>query len=271
MQASLVQLRQRISNVCRLEPLSAEETVAYINYRLKQAGYDGEPLFTKDALALIAKASAGIPRTINNLCFNALSLCYALKSKQVDDSMVSEVIADLQLIPQSGKPIAARGEVEADQLRQPKQRKQAKRSLKSWVPIAAALLVMCGLGILGYTEHRVPLSRMTGFERFLNLLVQPASSPGPTTADTDETLATEPAPNTAPFKITVKPDQGLQEISIQYLGGYDLQRLHQIQALNPKLTDPDYIEAGQKIWLPGPPPVRMASNATPPASVRKLP
>jgi type II secretory pathway predicted ATPase ExeA len=70
---------------------------------LKQAGYDGEPLFTKDALALIAKASAGIPRTINNLCFNALSLCYALKSKQVDDSMVSEVIADLQLIPQSGR------------------------------------------------------------------------------------------------------------------------------------------------------------------------
>ena len=57
MQASLVQLRQRISTICRLEPLSAEETAAYIDYRLKQAGYDGEPLFTEDALKLIAEAS----------------------------------------------------------------------------------------------------------------------------------------------------------------------------------------------------------------------
>ncbi len=107
MQSSLVQLRQRISTVCRLEPLSAEETVAYIDYRLKLAGYEGEPLFTEDALKLITEASQGTPRTINNLCFNALSLCCALKSKQVDGSMVSKVNADLQLVPQSREPIAA--------------------------------------------------------------------------------------------------------------------------------------------------------------------
>jgi type II secretory pathway predicted ATPase ExeA len=77
MQPSLLQLRQRISTICRLEPLSAEETIAYIGYRLKQAGYGGEPLFANDALKLIAEASQGTPRTINNLCFNALSLCRA--------------------------------------------------------------------------------------------------------------------------------------------------------------------------------------------------
>jgi hypothetical protein len=58
---------------------------------------------------------------------------------------------------------------------------------------------------------------------------------------------------------------------VQYLEGYDLQRLRQIQALNPKLTDPDHIEAGQKIWLPGPPPVSAAKNASPRANERKLP
>ncbi len=63
MQDSLVQLRQRISTVCRLEPLSAEETIGYIDYRLKQAGYGGKPLFAEDALAMIAEASRGIPRT----------------------------------------------------------------------------------------------------------------------------------------------------------------------------------------------------------------
>ena len=271
MLASLVQLRQRISTVCSLEPLSTEEIVAYIDYRLEQGGYVGEPLFTKEALALIAEASDGIPRTINNLCFNSLSLCCALKRKQVDKSMASEVIADLQLIPQSGNPLAAVDEVATDEHRESRQRNKAGRSLKPWAPIAAALLVMCGLGILGYIELRVPMSRMIGGDRSSNLSVQTSSSPGSTAPDAGQTNAAEPDPSRATFKITVKPNQGLQEISMQYLGAYDLHRLHQIQALNPKLTDPDHIEVGQKIWLPGPPPESVATNATPPASARKLP
>ena len=271
MQASLVQLRQRISTICRLEPLSAEETVAYIDYRLKQAGYNGEPLFTKDALKLIAEAGHGIPRTINHLCFNALSLCYALKSKQVNDSMVSEVIGDLQLIPQSRESVAAVADVATEQPSEPKQRKQAKRPLRVWIPAAAALLIIGVLAIFGYTKLRVPQSRTTADDRSLNLQVLPASVPAPAAADTGETITTEPAPNTAPIAITVEPDQRLQDISERYLGGYDLQRLHQIQALNPKLTNPDHIETGQKIWLPRPPLVPVAKNATSPASARKLP
>ena len=110
-----MQLRQRIATISRLEPLSAGETEAYIEHRLKYAGNGHEHLFARDALALIAEASQGIPRTINNLCFNALSLCCALKSKQVAESMVSEVISDLQLLPAvvrqsdaAGRPIRQR-------------------------------------------------------------------------------------------------------------------------------------------------------------------
>ena len=93
----------------------------------------------------------------------------------------------------------------------------------------------------------------------------------PPAPDTGETTSTKPVLNTAPFAITVEPDQTLEEIAVQYLGGFDLHRLHQIQVLNPNLTDPDYIEAGQEIWLPGPSPVPVAENAAPPASVRRLP
>jgi type II secretory pathway predicted ATPase ExeA len=263
MKASLVQLRQRISTICRLQPLSTEETVGYIDYRLKQAGYGGEPLFTKDALELIAEASQGIPRTINNLCFNALSLCCALKSKQVNESMVSEAIGDLQLIPQSGESVAGAGDVAAEEPSEPKRRKRPKRLLRFWIPAAAALLVVCVLGILGLTKIWPPQFRETGDNRSLNLRVPPASVPAPTATDTGETRATETAPNSAPFAITVEPDQTLQDISVQYLRGWDLQRLHQIRALNPRLTDPNHIEVGQKIWLPGPPPVSVATNATP--------
>jgi general secretion pathway protein A len=105
--ASLVQLRQRISTVCHIQSLSVEETVGYIDYRVKMAGYLGQPLFTAGAVKLIAEASHGTPRTINNLCFNALALCCKLRLRQVDAAMVAKVIAGLQLIPQSSAPIAA--------------------------------------------------------------------------------------------------------------------------------------------------------------------
>jgi LysM repeat protein len=54
---------------------------------------------------------------------------------------------------------------------------------------------------------------------------------------------------------------------MQYLGNFDQQRLHQIQALNPTLSDPNDIQPGQKILLPGP----VAENATPPTNVRNIP
>src|SRR5665213_3744134 len=146
-QPSLVQLRQRISTICRLEPLSAEETVAYIGYRLKQAGYDGEPLFANDALKLITEASQGTPRTINNLCFNALSLCRALNSKQVDGTMVSEVIADLQLTPQSREPIVAVDEAEAKQASEPHDKKRGTRLVRRWVLSTAVVIFMCLLNL----------------------------------------------------------------------------------------------------------------------------
>jgi type II secretory pathway predicted ATPase ExeA len=267
MQASLVQLRQRISTICRIEPLTADETSAYIDYRLKQAGYDGEPLFTLDALKLIAEASHGIPRAINNLCFNSLSLCCALKGKQVNDGMVSEAIADLQLVPQSREPIARADNVEAEEPSEPKRRKRPKRLLRFWIPAAAVLLVLCALGVVWLTGSRVPWSHAAADDRALDLKVSQAIA----ATDAGETGATETAQNSARFAITVEPDQTLQDISEQYLGGFDSQRLRQIQALNPKLTDPDHIEVGQKIWLPGPPLMPVAKDATPPASARKLP
>jgi hypothetical protein len=52
------------------------------------------------------------------------------------------------------------------------------------------------------------------------------------------------------------------------LGNFDLQRLHQVEALNPRLTDPDHIVAGQKLWLPKPTVEPTAENGTSVASAR---
>jgi general secretion pathway protein A len=94
---SLSQLRQRISIFNQLDPFTEEETVAYIIHRLKLAGYSGSPLFTNDALAMIAAEAEGIPRNINTLCFASLSLGCAMKAHQIDLDMVKEVVNDLDV------------------------------------------------------------------------------------------------------------------------------------------------------------------------------
>jgi general secretion pathway protein A len=119
-QPRLAQLRQRITVLSRLEALSPEETARYINHRLRVAGYCGEPLFTPEAAAAIAESSGGIPRTINNICFNALCLGHADGRKVIGRETVRTVVAKLSIrtfpepllaaarsAPSAGRQIAA--------------------------------------------------------------------------------------------------------------------------------------------------------------------
>jgi general secretion pathway protein A len=103
----LVQLRQRISLLSRLKPLSPEETNNYIQHRLSVAGYVGGPLFTSQALAIIADFTEGIPRNINTFCFNALSLACALRQKTIHVAIAQEVIADLDFSQPISQPETA--------------------------------------------------------------------------------------------------------------------------------------------------------------------
>lgn len=94
----LVQLRQRISIFATLKPLTRLETAGYIEHRLKVAGYENStPLFTPEAVSLIAHYGDGIPRNINNICFNSLSIGCTSGKKVIDAEAVREAIADLGL------------------------------------------------------------------------------------------------------------------------------------------------------------------------------
>ena len=98
-QPELAQLRQRIDVVGRLEPFNELEVVHYIEHRLRVAGYKGGRLFRPAAADRIAECSGGIPRNINSLCFNALSLGCAYQRKQIDAELVLEAISDLDFSP----------------------------------------------------------------------------------------------------------------------------------------------------------------------------
>ncbi len=67
----LRQLAQRITGRYHLEPLSREESAAYMRHRLRIAGATQE-IFTRGALAELYRASGGIPRLLNVIGDRAL-------------------------------------------------------------------------------------------------------------------------------------------------------------------------------------------------------
>ena len=93
----LNQLQQRIPMLTQLPCLSSQDVASYIDHRLRVAGYQGTPLFTPEAVRYIVWLSRGVPREINRLCFNSLSLAYASSKPLVDLTVVEEVAADLGL------------------------------------------------------------------------------------------------------------------------------------------------------------------------------
>jgi len=95
---NLRQLKQRISLCCEIKPLKPEELSGYIRARLKTAGACHLEIFTADAVALIYRASEGIPRLINNICDNALLTGFAMNSKPVTSEIVAEVALSLDLM-----------------------------------------------------------------------------------------------------------------------------------------------------------------------------
>jgi general secretion pathway protein A len=140
----LMQLRQRISMIAYLKPLSTEETRLYVAHRLRVAGYKSDkPLFTSAALQLIAQHSKGIPRNINNLCFNALSLGCAMKRNMIDAGVIKEVISDLDLDPSK----FLEPQVHKRNLDLSKFAPILRRSFGGWIPMlgfAGALLFVFG-------------------------------------------------------------------------------------------------------------------------------
>ena len=81
-------LDERIQVRCFLEPLTKEETAAYVSHRLAIAGSRGEVVFTRRALAEIFKHSRGNPRRINSVCDRALLVAYGRGTRKVDEHIV---------------------------------------------------------------------------------------------------------------------------------------------------------------------------------------
>jgi general secretion pathway protein A len=92
----LRQLRQRITVRYHLAPLTRFEVGQYIRHRLKLAGANGTPTFTRPALWRIYFYSGGVPRLVNAVCDKALLAGFVGKSKRITNKMVGRAIRELE-------------------------------------------------------------------------------------------------------------------------------------------------------------------------------
>jgi general secretion pathway protein A len=84
------QLKQRVSCVCRLRPLTLEELNEYLHHRVTRAGLPTQSLFPGDVTQMIFEYTEGIPRLASSLCDSALQTGFALRSSQVTKAILEE-------------------------------------------------------------------------------------------------------------------------------------------------------------------------------------
>jgi general secretion pathway protein A len=275
---SLVQLRQRISIIAHLRAFSADETAEYVKHRLWVAGYvSDKALFSPAAVRLIAEHSEGIPRNINNLCFNALSLCCAAKRPVIDADTIREVIADLDLDPLMDESTSA--------AQHPSHRTVSDFSFRTrkawtWIPTAtvatAVLLALSGVRVQGNVKAPV-LSAGTKLQNSYAPSADPVpvssrdganptkAAPGALNGDTSVTPADRQTGDSLPTDnriddqpldpssgILVPPGVTLYQICAEKLKSCHSKELNEIHRLNPWLVNPDHLESGRKLRIPSP-------------------
>ena len=82
----------RIALKCVIKPLDMNEMREMIHFRLRQAGYLGEGLFTDGAIGTIYEHTRGYPRKMSMMCHNLLEMLVMRDKKVVDEALVRDAM-----------------------------------------------------------------------------------------------------------------------------------------------------------------------------------
>ena len=92
----LKQVDQRIFLRFHLNNLDYNNTINYIQHRLRVAGLSGQTMFTSLGYELIFRTTGGVPREINRLCKLAISYGFANNLVEISREDIQVVLDDLQ-------------------------------------------------------------------------------------------------------------------------------------------------------------------------------
>ncbi len=171
------QLKERITHSFNLLPMPPLAIRAYLDFRLRAAGYKGPYLFGAEALKLIAEASEGLTRRINIYADKTLLAAFAAGTHTVTPDHVRAAISDTQIVLPA---------------------KNNRGAVNAWVALAALLIGIAIGFVLGRETAPVPTPVV------INKIAPPAAKPAdtlaPATAAPVEAAKAEPAPAAAPGK-----------------------------------------------------------------------
>lgn len=100
--AGMRQLKERVTQSFRLEPLVRGDIESYIDFRMRAAGYRGPKVFTREGISLIARASQGLTRRVNILADKALLAAFAGGTHAVTAAEVKRAIRDSEFYRAGG-------------------------------------------------------------------------------------------------------------------------------------------------------------------------
>ena len=259
------QIKQRIVISYRINPLTEEESMRYIDHRLKIVGSGCSEVFTDEALSLICRHAKGIPLALNTLCHNALSVGYSRSEKKISPTTVKKIQSEKEILPPERARSLAAG---------------FKRYLPAKIfyvlPVLAvfAMALFFGRGYWQpyfYTQQpnqsiaQLPVEDKvedsTREVQSQDAGVKNPDSPDPRITDappeTPQIPVTPPATVSHPdtevrVKETIEVKQGatLYSIAYQYYKAADETFIDHILKLNPEITNPNLILVSQRIKIP---------------------
>lgn len=95
-QASIRQLRERITHGVNLAPFRIEDVQAYLNFRLRAVGYTGPDLFSVSVARSIGQFSKGLTRRINILADKMLIIAFSQNRHTLSMQDVKEAARDCE-------------------------------------------------------------------------------------------------------------------------------------------------------------------------------
>jgi general secretion pathway protein A len=261
----LQDLSRKIYVRCLIALLTAKESQRYIDHRLHLVG--GRPeVFAPEALALILRHAAGVPRTINLICDNSLRIGHQNSELQITAAIVEKALREMY--PEKDLP--------------------SRSSKRKWgPPIPKKILYpLAGVGglilmiLIGYKylspnlEGRIPiLGGASAHGSYMKMPMPPAptskllppektpltSSPSAQTNVQEQVQSSSSVSGYSPHAknemrikkvIVVKSGNTLNSLLIENYGWAHNTLLDYIVQLNPEITDPDVIEVNERIQLP---------------------
>jgi len=196
------QLRERVVHSFHLDPLNATDTRAYLNFRMRQAGYKGPDVFGQAAVREIARASLGLTRRINIIADKALLVAYTERTHDVSAKHVLAAAKDSEFIDFAVQ----------DQRR-------------VWVGGAALLLLglAVGFAVARWTAPTISATAVNAAAAVPSTAVATQAPVQPATADAPVSLAEARLAATERWLDSSAP--GVVSIHIQLMGAADAQKL----------------------------------------------